>query len=1719
MRKMKRFLSFLLTVMLLASMFNVPTVYAEDEETVVAWNYTAAPTPNARIAPATNGAKMGGAILTNSIPKDMTYSTQSLCLAGDAENNWTSGSEYWQIEFSTEGYKDLNIMAKGRSSGTGPRDFELQYSVDGGTIASGGTSNINNIVINGIPTNGGTDPEPLNIKQVLDLPSGTTNVTVTGQIAYFANTYKNFTIQDVIDGQLYSLYIYKSNPEGVNVGDTVKITGTFKIYNGLPEMDSVSSIVKTGTQPRMNPETVTIADLLAIGNTMLGRFVKLEGVTLGKYSSSGNTPVTFGSDTINIYRGAPYPFGVEEGDVVNLYAMVSCFNSTIQLSTGTAEDNGFQVYELVNDTKPPVINVPDFLDAEVGQDYTISVEAKAYSGIKSVNIDYTIGDNVVDDQSMIKNTTTGKYEFTIPGSEIIETATELKFTITATGENNVTASTGEITVGIDSNPQIIDVKPEKNSYTGDNNTPEISVILINAGVEPSVKLSLRKGNDIIFENKDMILKSGESSEYAYTHDTPLAEGKYTAMVIVTRADSKSVSETWNFNVGTAVVRAYFGQLHSHTAQYSDGSGTLQDGLNYILGIPTEDNVDFVAFTDHSNYFDTTNAPNPEAALNDKSLMTSTSRAIWEEYVNTMTEFNAANDGVRTAIPGFEMTWSGGPGHINTFNSDGLVSRNNSALNNKSGDAGLKLYYETLVANTNSLANLSQFNHPGKTFGTFADFAYWNPKIDEKMFAVEVGNGEGGIGSGGYFPSYTEYTKALDKGWHVAPTNNQDNHKGYWGNSNTARTVIFTDENSVDGLLAGMYARAMYATEDKNLSIFYELNNHLMGQVINEIPTSPLKFYISIYDPDRNDIISKVEVITNGGRIVKSETFNSNSVNMEFELPVAKGYYYVRVTQADKNIAVTAPVWIGNAAIMGITSVECDTIMPVTNEELTINTTIFNNESSDAIIKSITYSVNGTVIDTKTPNTVISSSGTVIDNYKYTPSNAGIDIFNVSVVLTLNGEDKEYNQSVELNVRDSEKLVYVGIDASHYNEYVDGNYKDNMGNFAKLATEFDVRVVELRTSEELINAMSNPKYKMLVFTPPTRRDGSAFKIGYKSYSDEEIEAIAQFAHTGGTVIVTSWGDYYESYKTFTDGTPHTLPPDQHMAAQQNRILAAIGAKLRVSDDEIKDDTNNGGQNMRLYLTEYNMENPFLDRVKPDEQVYSNYGGSTIYAVDNDNLPTSELPSYISPMVYAFVTSYSSDDDKDNFAGVTIPKYNDKYMVAASETVNHENGNSSTVIVAGSAFMSNFEIQATLDSYATPAYSNYTILENVVQSISPVTITDIATVHAAKEGEIFTIRGIVTSNASGYDRDTAFFDCIYLQDDTAGINAFPVAGDIRAGQTVEIKGTTSSYNGERQITVQKLTIIDSEIKELPKPIVETTAQAASGANLGSLVKVSGRVTGMTTPNDVVESIFVKDSSGVIARIFIDGYITKDKTIANLAIGANITAIGLSSIDTEGPRIRIRDRADVVCTPYVPVEEPDDSTTGGDEIPTPKPNPIDKFKDLDSNSWYYNAVKFVVENGLFEGVSENSFAPNSTMTRAMLVTVLWRLEGKPNANISMKFKDVPSDEWYSTAIAWAEQNKIVEGISDGIFAPNANITREQLATILYRYQNVSGKIPVKSEMNINFVDKNDISNYAKEAVEALVFQGIIKGKGENKFDPKGFATRAEVATMLFRYVEALK
>ncbi len=178
---------------------------------------------------------------------------------------------------------------------------------------------------------------------------------------------------------------------------------------------------------------------------------------------------------------------------------------------------------------------------------------------------------------------------------------------------------------------------------------------------------------------------------------------------------------------------------------------------------------------------------------------------------------------------------------------------------------------------------------------------------------------------------------------------------------------------------------------------------------------------------------------------------------------------------------------------------------------------------------------------------------------------------------------------------------------------------------------------------------------------------------------------------------------------------------------------------------------------------------------------------------------------------------------------------------------------------------------------------------------------------------------------------------------------------------------------------------------------------------------------------------------------------------------------------------------------------------------------FTDIPDH-WAYEAIKYAYNNSIMQGVGESIFAPDDTMTRAMLVTVLYRLEDEPAVNKSIPFADVKSGEWYENAVTWAQQNGIVSGVSETEFAPNKDITREQMATILYRYaQYKKQDTSVGENTNIlSYDDTFDISEYAFSAIQWMVGSGLLKGETESTINPQGNCTRAQVATILMRYLE---
>lgn len=247
--------------------------------------------------------------------------------------------------------------------------------------------------------------------------------------------------------------------------------------------------------------------------------------------------------------------------------------------------------------------------------------------------------------------------------------------------------------------------------------------------------------------------------------------------------------------------------------------------------------------------------------------------------------------------------------------------------------------------------------------------------------------------------------------------------------------------------------------------------------------------------------------------------------------------------------------------------------------------------------------------------------------------------------------------------------------------------------------------------------------------------------------------------------------------------------------------------------------------------------------------------------------------------------------------------------------------------------------------------------------------------------------------------------------------------------------------------------------------------------------------------------------------NGAVAADKKTASKGTTVTVTASPSKGYVVDAVKVVDKDGKDVAVTgkdgKYVFTMPGSAVTvTGSFKAETPAPVAL-PFSDVKSGNWFYDAVKYAYAQGLMTGTSATTFAPNGTMNRAMIVTVLYRLEKSPAVTGASKFTDVPAGQWYSDAVAWAAANKIVNGYDETTFGPMNAVTREQMAAILFRYEQVKGLENVTLEENLNrFPDQNKISAYAIPALQWAVGQKIINGNADGTLDPTGTATRAQVA-----------
>lgn len=527
----------------------------------------------------------------------------------------------------------------------------------------------------------------------------------TYYVEWFVNSSKGF--------EEFTTYTYKEASDNLYTLQFIPVSGSDQPSGGLPTVGDQVVIYNqnaqavlaaqndNATSPAINKAAATIQDgkaTCANGAVVFevqknGDYYRFYNKTYGYLCANGTGNNAFYTQTasddadwlVRTCSGGVGGYELESrtakykghsqwleyySDSFKVYSMYNVTDYTIYSFSFCPVAEGTQTVDGIVNNPAVVLGEPGY--AYVGMDYAFTFTVDAPFGVQ--------GDMTAKLNGAALTVTKGEdgtYTVTIPAASV--TGDKLTVNISGTDNKGIPISAAaEITVKDE--PVFSDPTPARGSQTGKNKRPAISVALANAGQNPTVTMSV---------GGKAVTPTYESGRVTYTPAADMTDGRVDVKVTATRADNKSAEFSWFFTVGKTTYQPYFGQLHSHT-QYSDGSGTLDSALSYIRSLPASANVQFVAFTDHSNYFDSKNAPNVEAALYDTTLVKDSDAShSWKTYKDTIAQFNKDNAGDMVAIGGFEMTWSGGPGHINTFNTPGIVSRNNSTLNNKTADAGMK----------------------------------------------------------------------------------------------------------------------------------------------------------------------------------------------------------------------------------------------------------------------------------------------------------------------------------------------------------------------------------------------------------------------------------------------------------------------------------------------------------------------------------------------------------------------------------------------------------------------------------------------------------------------------------------------------------------------------------------------------------------------------------------------------------------------------------------------------------------------------------------------------------------------------------------------------------------------------------------------------------------------------------------------------------------------
>lgn len=636
----------------------------------------------------------------------------------------------------------------------------------------------------------------------------------------------------------------------------------------------------------------------------------------------------------------------------------------------------------------------------------------------------------------------------------------------------------------------------------------------------------------------------------------------------------------------------------------------------------------------------------------------------------------------------------------------------------------------------------------------------------------------------------------------------------------------------------------------------------MGSILPKSEEAEITVFLS--DPT-DEAIGNVEVVTDGGAVLVSEYVETPSQVLELSASCGHSYYYLRITQPDGDVAVTAPVWMDGYDDIGIESFTSDTLTPARDEEIGLTVELYNDESVEFDLDALSLYADETLVSTVSDLGEVAGMSTLDYTFSYAHPELGVTEFRVEAAGSVNGEDRTYEDTLSLSFHVPEQVKRIAVDASHGNSGV-----DKLNRLKAIAAKVNIAV-------DILDGELPENSDLLLITAPA-----------ETFDEEFVENVRSFVENGGTVILCGQSDMGDL--------------SLHASGELNRLLEAMGATVRLNDDTAWDEENNSGTPDAVSANVFNPSGDLTKSLKP-EQTYTQRAGCTVN------------PGNGTWLVKGRDTTHGIDADADG------QETGEDTVLLAGEELPGDG----KVYVSGGLFLEDSAMKEP-DNIWKPVSGNQRIVEallKIERAACPELVT-IGEMRSGKAGEIYHIRGWATSGTS--HPGNTFSKTIYLQDDTGGVALVPFTGEnIEVGTPIEVVGRKEIRGGN---VVLKIIDYDKKLDEpLYNYTPETTPNKDAmdyDANGGRLMQVEGKVTKVTYTDDrkVVSRITLKDGNGDFAEILIeDGIVSgadgKNNLASQVKKGRTVRAIGILHLDSDGrPVLRVRNCDEVVYVPPVPV-----------------------------------------------------------------------------------------------------------------------------------------------------------------------------------------------------------